>query len=100
MPLPLGSKDTQTATQAKPPQSAVVATSIETSISQKIPATTSIDTSSVVLRDKSKRGRASANKEPYVVPRFDDLEEDSVTVSVVICCSLHLLPSTIQFNKR
>jgi len=79
VPLPLGSKDTQTATQAKPPQNAVVATSIETSISQKIPATTSIDTSSVVLRDKSKRGRASANKEPYVVPRFDDLEEDSVT---------------------
>ena len=98
LPLPLGSKDTQPALQTKPSQNAVIATSIEASIPQSIPATTSIDTSSVVLRDKSKRGRASANKEPYVIPRFDDLEEDCVTVGVFILCSLNLVPSSIPFD--
>lgn len=43
--------------------------------------TPAVDTSAVKMRDKSKRGRA-AEKTPFVVPRFDDLEEDSVTVSM------------------
>ena len=40
-----------------------------------------IDTSGVQLRNKPKRNRV-ANCVPYVVPRFDDLEEDTVKVGL------------------
>ena len=79
--LATSNQESQPTAQADQSQNPVVATKQEASVACGDSTSSSIDTSMVKLRDKSKRGRA-AEKVPFVVPRFDDLEEDQVTVSI------------------
>ena len=81
VPLLASTEEAEVTAEANQSQNAVAPLKVETSSSQSISTSSSIDTSTVKLRDKSKRGRA-AEKMPYVVPRFDDLAEDSVKVSM------------------
>ena len=93
MPLPTDTQETPV--QTKQSQNAIAPTIVEASSPHSISVAPSIDTSTVILRDKSKRGRGAANKMPYIVPRFDDLEEDSVTVSSNHISTLHCLFSIV-----
>ena len=82
--MPADPQETQKSTQVQQSQNGVAPTHVETSSSHSMPAAPPIDTSTVKLRDKSKRGRATPpSKVSYVVPRFDDFEEDSVKVSFI-----------------
>ncbi|XP_065063973.1 uncharacterized protein LOC135690373 [Rhopilema esculentum] len=59
------------------PKVAVIPVKEDTNSSCSVVSTSTIDTSGVKLRKKSKRNKQS-EAVPYVVPRFDDMEEDSV----------------------
>ena len=75
------------------------------SVSGTSTAVSKIDTSGVQLRNKSRNNNRTAHCAPYVVPRFDDVEEDSVKVcyslifsSLFSLCSF-LLTSLCVFSK-
>ena len=64
------------------PKVAVIPVKEDTNSSGSVVSISTIDTSGVKLRKKSKRSKQSETV-PYVVPRFDDMEEDSVKVRFV-----------------